>query len=148
MNTDSQMQNAKDAKATQKTQKQILSLDCTREIIGAAVEVQRVLGVGLLESAYAAALEIELGHAGLSFRREVPIYGRYKSQDIGLMYRADFIVEDSVVLEIKALETTSEAHRAQLLSYVKVSGHPLGLLINFHTFPVAPKGIHRVVNKL
>ena len=138
------MQNAKDAKDAQKTQNEILNLDCTRELIGAAVEVQRVLGVGLLESAYAAALEIELAHAGLGFRREVPIYGRYKSQDIGLLYRADFIVENSVVLEIKALETTSEAHRAQLLSYVKMSGHQLGLLINFHAFPIAPKGIHRV----
>src|SRR5947207_7566293 len=102
------MQNAKDAKDAQKAQNEILSLDCTREIIGAAVEVQRVLGVGLLETAYAAALEIELAHAGLSYRREVPIYGRYKSQDIGLLYRADFIVENSVVLEIKALEATSE----------------------------------------
>ena len=122
--------------------------DLGHAIIGAVMKVHSAVGPGLLESAYAAALEIELGHAGLSFRREVPIYGRYKSQDVGLLYRADFIVENSVVLEIKALETTSEAHRAQLLSYVKVSGHPLGLLINFHTFPVAPNGIHRVVNKL
>src|SRR5207253_10735667 len=114
--------NAKDAKVTQSAQsEEILQLDCTREIIGAVVEVQRVLGVGLLESAYAAALEIEFAHAGLNFRREVPIYGRYKSQDIGLLYRADFIVESSVVLELKALEATSEAHRAQLLSYLRVS---------------------------
>jgi len=140
--------NAKDAKVTQSAQsEEILQLDCTREIIGAVVEVQRVLGVGLLESAYAAALEIEFAHAGLNFRREVPIYGRYKSQDIGLLYRADFIVESSVVLELKALEATSEAHRAQLLSYLRVSGHKLGLLINFHSFPVS-KGIHRLVNGL
>jgi GxxExxY protein len=146
-----QQPNAKGAKVTQRTQRtqseEILSLDCTREIIGAAVEVQRVLGVGLLESAYAAALEVELAHAGLNFRREVPIYGRYKSLDIGLLYRADFIVESSVVLEIKALEATSEAHRAQLLSYLRVSGHRIGLLINFHSHPVS-KGIHRLVNNL
>ena len=144
------MQNAKDAKDAkdaQKTRNEILDLDCTREIIGAAVEVQRVLGVGLLESAYAAALEIELAHAGLSYRREVPIYGRYKSHDIGLLYRADFIVESSVVLELKALEATTDAHRAQLLSYLKVSGHKLGLLMNFHVFPVT-QGTHRVVNRL
>jgi GxxExxY protein len=141
------MQNAKDAKDAQKTQNEILDLDCTREIIGAAVEVQRVLGVGLLESAYAAALEIELAHAGLNYRREVPVYGRYKGQDIGLLYRADFIVESSVVLELKALEATNEAHRAQLLSYLKVSGHKLGLLMNFHVFP-ATKGTQRVVNQL
>jgi GxxExxY protein len=147
MNSEHEQPNAKDAKDTQKAQNEILDLDCTREIIGAAVEVQRVLGVGLLESAYAAALEIELGHAGLSYRREVPIYGRYKSQDIGVLYRADFIVESSVILEVKALESTSEAHRAQLLSYLKVSGHKVGLLVNFHSFPVT-KGIHRLVNKL
>jgi GxxExxY protein len=134
---------------TQNTRKdeRILDLDCTREIIGAAVEVQRVLGTGLLESAYAAALEIELAHHGLNCRREVPIYGRYKSQDIGLLYRADFIVEHSVVLEVKAQEATTEAHRAQLLSYLRVSGYKLGLLINFHAFPVT-KGVHRMVNKL
>jgi GxxExxY protein len=126
---------------------EILGLDCTREIIGAAVEVQRVLGVGLLESAYAAALEIELTHTGLNYRREVPVYGRYKSHDIGLLYRANFIVERSVVLEVKALEATNESHKAQLLSYLRVSGHKLGLLINFHAFPVT-KAIHRLVNNL
>jgi GxxExxY protein len=148
MNTENQQPNAKGAKVTQRTQREeVFNLDCTREIIGAAVEVQRVLGVGLLESAYAAALDIELAHAGLNFRREVPVYGRYKSHDIGLLYRADFIVENSVVLELKALEATSEAHRAQLLSYLRVSGHKIGLLINFHTFPVR-NGIHRMVNNL
>jgi GxxExxY protein len=136
------------AKMTQKTQsEEILDVDCTREIIGAAVEVQRVLGVGLLESAYAAALEIELGHAGVNCRREVPVYGKYKSHDIGILYRADFIVERSVIVEIKALEATNESHRAQLLSCLRVSGHKLGLLINFHSFPVT-KGIHRLVNSL
>jgi GxxExxY protein len=140
--------NAKGAKITQSApSEEILQLDCTREIIGAVVEVQRVLGVGLLESAYAAALEIELANAGLHSRREVPVYGRYKSHDIGLLYRADFIVEHSVVLEIKAIEATNEAHRAQLLSYLRVSGHKLGLLINFHSFPVS-KGIHHLVNNL
>ena len=80
----------------QRTQKEeVLELDCTREIIAAAVEVQKVLGVGLLESAYAAALAVELSHAGLNYRHEVPVYGRYKDQDIGLLYRADFIVNDA-----------------------------------------------------
>jgi GxxExxY protein len=146
--TESEQQNAKSAKVTQRARSQeILERDCTREIIGAAVEVQRVLGVGLLESAYAAALEIELNQVGLKCQREAPIFGRYKSQDIGVLYRADFIVENSVILEIKALEVTSDAHRAQLLSYLRVSGHKIGLLINFHSFPVA-KGIHRLVNQL
>jgi GxxExxY protein len=148
METCFEIPNAKAAKMPQRTQRhEVLENDCTREIIGAAVEVQRVLGVGLLESAYAAALEIELADAGLRVEREVPIFGQYKSRDVGLMYRADFIVDRSVVLEIKALEATAESHRAQLLSYLKVSGHKLGLLINFHSFPVS-RGIQRLVNNL
>jgi GxxExxY protein len=136
------------AQRTQRAQKEeAFDLDCTREIIAAAVEVQKVLGVGLLESAYAAAFAIELSRGGLNHRREVPVYGRYKSQDIGLLYRADFIVESSVVVELKALEATTDAHRAQLLTYLRVSGHKIGLLINFHSFPVT-KGIQRVVNSL
>jgi len=150
MNAPSEQPNSQTQKAqrTQRTRKEdVLQLDCTREVIAAAVEVQKVLGVGLLESAYAAALAIELSHAGLQYRREVPVYGRYKNEDIGLLYRADFIVESSVVVELKAMEATSEAHRAQLLTYLKVSGHKIGLLINFHSFPVT-KGIQRVVNAM
>ncbi|HET8748453.1 MAG TPA: GxxExxY protein, partial [Ramlibacter sp.] len=121
--------------------------DCSHEVIGAAVEVQRVLGVGLLEGAYAAALAIELAERGLRFEREVAIAGKYKGMDIGVAYRADFIVEGSVVVELKAVEATSDAHRAQLLTYLRLSGHKIGLLINFHAFPVA-KGVQRLVNKL
>ncbi|MFI4926277.1 MAG: GxxExxY protein, partial [Burkholderiales bacterium] len=68
-------------------------------------------------------------------------------RDVGLAYRADFIVEGSVILEVKAVDALAEVHRAQLLSYLRLSGLKLGLLINFHAFPVV-KGIHRVVNKL
>ena len=116
--------NAEGAKDSQRTQKdcQIFENDFSREIIGAAVEVQRVLGPGLLESAY-------------------------KGRALGVAYRADFIVEGSVIVELKAMDAVSELHRAQLLSYLRVSGLKLGLLINFHSFPVV-KGIHRVVNKL
>jgi GxxExxY protein len=148
METPLEQPDAKDAKVSQRAQNfRVEDRDCTRAIIGAAVEVQKALGVGLLESAYAAAMEIELGDLGLRFQKEVPVYGQYKSRDVGLMYRADFIVEHSVVVELKALEATSEAHRAQLLTYLKISGHKMGLLINFHTFPVA-KGIQRLVNNL
>ncbi|NML42122.1 GxxExxY protein [Ramlibacter sp. G-1-2-2] len=121
--------------------------DCSHDIIGAAVEVQRVLGVGLLESAYAAAFAIELTERGLRCARELPISGHYKGRDIGVLYRADFLVEDSVLVELKALDGVLDVHRAQLLSYLRLSGHKIGLLINFHSFPVV-KGIHRVVNKL
>jgi GxxExxY protein len=106
-----------------------------------------VLGTGLLESAYAAALAIELEARGLQFEREVPIRAQYKGRDVGVAYRADFIVQDSVVIELKSIQGLADAHRAQLLTYLRLSGHRIGLLLNFDTFPVT-KGVHRVVNKL
>jgi len=139
---------AKVAKVSQKSQKeQALEEDCSHEIIGAAVEVQRILGTGLLESAYCGALAVELAERGLQSQREVAITGKYKGVEVGVLYRADFIVRDSVVVEVKAADGVADAHRAQLLTYLKLSGHRIGLLINFQTFPVV-KGIHRVVNKL
>ncbi|MBK6869062.1 MAG: GxxExxY protein [Burkholderiales bacterium] len=140
---------AEDAKDSRRTQKEDQNLfdDFSHPIIGAAVEVQRVLGVGLLESAYASALAIELAERGLQFQREVPVHARYKGRDVGVVYRADFVVEDSVIVELKALDTLADTHRAQLLTYLRLSGLKLGLLINFHAFPVV-KGIHRMVNKL
>ena len=145
----SQQPDAEDAKDSQRTQKEQPKIenDFSHEVIGSAVEVQRVLGVGLLESAYASALAIEFGQRGLRFEREVPVHARYKGLDVGLAYRADFIVEEAIIVELKALDSLMEAHRAQLLTYLRLSGIKLGLLINFHAFPVV-KGIHRMVNKL
>ena len=144
----SQQPYAEDAEVSQRTQKEQprIKNDFSHEVIGAAVEVQRVLGVGLLESAYAGALSIELAQRGLRFQREVPVAARYKGLDVGLAYRADF-VEEAVIVELKALDSLMEAHRAQLLTYLRLSGLKLGLLINFHAFPVV-KGIQRLVNKL
>ena len=149
MNSEYGPPDAKDAKVPQRTPKEqpMIEGDCSHSIIGAAVEVQRVLGVGLLESAYAAALAVELRARGLTFEREVAISGKYKGMDVGVLYRADLIVNASVVVEVKAIEGVADAHRAQLLTYLRLSGHKIGLLINFHTFPVA-KGVHRLVNKL
>jgi GxxExxY protein len=149
MNTNTGLPDAEDAKVTQRTQKEQPNSedDFSHEIIGAAVEVQRVLGVGLLESAYAAALAVEFAERELGFQREVAVSARYKDRDLGVVYRADFIVEGSVIVELKAADAISEMHRAQLLSYLRLSGLRLGLLINFHSFPVF-KGIHRVVNRL
>jgi GxxExxY protein len=121
--------------------------DFSREIIGAAVEVQRVLGTGLLESAYSAAMALEMGERGLSFRQEVPIAAHYKGRTLGVGYRADFIVEESVIVEIKAIDTVSDIQRAQVLTYLRLAGLKLGLLINFHAFPVA-KAVSRVANRL
>ena len=144
----SQHPDAEGAKVAQKTQKeQPPENDCSHAIIGAAVEVQRVLGVGLLESAYSTALAIELQARGIRFRREVPVQGRYKEREIGLAYRADFIVEEAVILEVKAVDSLAEIHRAQLLTYLRLAGLKLGLLLNFNVFPVV-KAVQRVVNKL
>ncbi len=145
----SQQPNAEDAKDSQRTQKEQPKIenDFSHQVIGAAVEVQRVLGAGLLESVYANALAIEFGQRGLRFQREVPMHARYKGLDVGLAYRADFIVEETIIVELKALDSVMEAHRAQFLTYLRLSGIKLGLLINFHAFPVV-KGIHRIVNKL
>jgi GxxExxY protein len=150
MNADTELPDAEDAKESQKTQKEQPEAenDFSHAIIGAAVEVQRVLGVGLLESAYCAALAIELTERELGFKREVPMTANYKGRSLGVVYRADFIVEDSVILELKAIDDIAEIHRAQLLSYLRLSGLKLGLLINFNTFPIVKRGIHRVVNKL
>src|SRR4051794_18595946 len=105
----SQQPDAEDAKVSQRSQKEPpIENDCSHAIIGAAVEVQRVLGVGLLESAYGAALAMELTDRGLHFEREVPVLARYKGRDIGLAYRADFIVERSVIVEAKAVDAYSE----------------------------------------
>ncbi|WP_395349046.1 GxxExxY protein [Variovorax sp. UC122_21] len=139
-------EDAKDSRRTQKEDKNFLD-DFSHDIIGAAVEVQRVLGVGLLESAYAAALAVELNERELRFEREAPITAYYKGRSVGVAYRADFVVEDSVIVELKAIDVLADLHRAQLLSYLRLSGLKLGLLINFHAFPVV-KGIQRMVNKL
>jgi GxxExxY protein len=148
-NTNTEFSDAEDAKVTQRTQKEYQNIedDFSHDIIGAAVEVQRVLGVGLLESAYAAALAIELKERELYFEREVPIQATYKGYNLGTVYKADFIVEGAVIVELKAIDSLADVHRAQLLSYLRLSGIKLGLLINFHAFPVV-KGIHRMVNKL
>jgi GxxExxY protein len=148
-NANTELPGAKDAKVTQKTrnESQNFDEDFSHEIIGAAVEVQRVLGVGLLESAYASAMAIELKERELFFEREVPIAATYKGYALGPVYRADLIVEESVILEFKAVDVLTDLHRAQLLSYLRLSGLKLGLLINFNSFPVV-KSIQRLVNKL
>jgi GxxExxY protein len=140
--------NAEGAEDPQRTQRDSpIENDFSHEIIGAALEVQRALGTGLLESAYAAAFAIELTEREIGFSQEVPVRGSYKGKPLGLALRADFIVENSVIVEIKAIDAVNELHRAQLLSYLRLAGLKLGLLINFHAFPLV-KGVHRMVNKL
>ena len=101
-------------------------------IIGAAIEVQKHLGPGLMESAYETALCRELELRGLQFSRQTPVSVRYKDVLLVDAYRADLIVEDHVIIEIKAVEHLLPIHEAQLLTYLKLSGCPIGLLINFN----------------
>ena len=120
--------------------------DFSHEIIGAAVEVQRVLGTGLPESAYAAALAIELGEREIGFTQDVSLSAEYKGKPLGVVQRADFIVEHAVLVQIKAVESAGEQQSSEALAALRLSGLNLGLLINFNVFPVV-KGVHRLLNK-
>jgi GxxExxY protein len=121
--------------------------ELTEKIIGAAVEIHKVLGPGLLESAYEGCLAHELSLLNVSFERQVPLQVTYKSFVLDCGYRLDFLVEKMVVLELKAVEALQPIHEAQLLTYLKLGGWPIGLLINFNV-PLVTKGIKRIVHNL
>ena len=130
---------------TQRHREDLLGKDSrTGPIIGAAIEVHRHLGPGLLESAYEECLCHESSLRGLSFERQVDLPVPYKGIHLGCGYRIDLIVSDEVVLELKAIETILPVHEAQLLTYLKLSGKRVGLLINFNT-PILIRGIRRFV---
>jgi GxxExxY protein len=113
-------------------------------VIGAAIEVHRILGPGFLESVYEAALAIELRLRGIPFERQKQIALTYKNCEIG-EGRLDLLVEKRLVVELKAADTLAPIHRAQVISYLKASGLRLGLLINFNV-PVLRDGLERVVS--
>ena len=117
----------------------------TRRIIGCTIRVHRVFGPGLLESPYKLATAIEFTSDGLSYVAEAPLPVSYNGRELGTAYRMDFVVEESVVVEVKATERILPIHRQQLLTYLRLSGYPVGLLINFNV-PVLKDGIVRVVN--
>ena len=116
----------------------------TREIIGAAIEVHRALGPGLLESAYHACLSRELTLRGLQFEPEKPLRIEYKGVKVNCGYRIDFLVDSKVVVELKSVANIHPVHEAQLLTYLKLTGCRVGLLINFNV-PVLKDGIKRMV---
>ena len=116
----------------------------TEQIIGAAIEVHRELGPGLLESAYEECLCHELHIRNLSFVRQVNLPIQYKSIKLDCGYRLDILVENSVVIEVKSLEAILPVHQAQLLTYLRLSRLRIGLLINFNV-PVLKNGIVRRV---
>lgn len=121
------------------------ALDAISErIIGAAIQVHRELGPGLLESAYEACLFFELNDQGLSVERQKALPVVYRDVHLDCGYRIDLLVEDKVIVELKAVEMITPIHKAQLLSYLKLSGCQLGLLINFNV-KLLRSGIHRLV---
>jgi GxxExxY protein len=116
--------------------------EMTEQIIGAAIEVHKALGPGLLESAYEECLCCELKLREIRFERQRPLPVQYKGTKLDCGYRTDVLVADAVVVEIKAVETIAPIHEAQLLTYLKLGHWKLGLLINFNV-PILKNGIRR-----
>ncbi len=114
------------------------------QIVDAAFSVHSTLGPGLLESVYEQCLALELTERGLRFERQIVLPIKYKQHEIDSGLRLDFLVDDSVVVEIKAVECLVPVHTAQLLTYLKLSGHRLGFLINFNA-SLIKHGIRRYV---
>lgn len=118
--------------------------EVSQAIIGAAIEVHRALGPGLLESAYEECLARELTLRQMPFERQKPLLLEYKGVKLECGYRLDFLVAEKVLVEVKAIESLLPIHQAQLLTYMKLAGCQVGLLINFHV-PVLKNGIKRMV---
>jgi GxxExxY protein len=116
----------------------------TARIIGPGIEVHRTVGPGLLESVYAECVAVELAHAGIGFESQVTVPVIYKGITIPLGFRADIIVENTIILEIKAVAALLPAHQAQLLSYLRMSQLRIGLLMNFHA-PRLNDGLRRFI---
>lgn len=117
------------------------------QVIGAAIEVHKVLGPGLLESAYQSCLIKELELMGIEYEAEAPITLEYKGEFIENAYRVDLYVENKIIVELKTVEELTDKHKAQLLTYLRLADRKLGLLINFNEVMIK-NGIRRVVNKL
>jgi len=121
--------------------------DLSYLIRGAIFEVYNNLGAGLLESVYVSALEFELNVKGINVKREVPIPVNYKSVKLDLGFRLDLLVEDKVIIEVKSVENLAEVHHKQVLTYLKITGLKLGILVNFNVAHIKD-GIFRKVNGL
>jgi len=132
------------AESAEMTKKERLNR-ITESIIGAAIEVHRALGPGLLESAYEECLTFELVQRGLKVEQQKPLPVVYREVKLDCGYRLDLLVEEAVIVEVKAVDRLAPIHQAQLLSYLRLSGCKVGLLINFNV-KVLKDGIRRVVN--
>jgi len=121
--------------------------ELTNKIVGATIEVHKTLGPGLIESTYERCLCHELRLRRVAFANQVALPVVYKGSKIDCGYQMDLVVENAVVLELKSCEKIEPIHQAQLLTYLKLSGLKLGLLLNFNV-PVMRDGIRRIVNAL
>ncbi|MBI9064780.1 MAG: GxxExxY protein [Marinilabiliaceae bacterium] len=121
--------------------------ELSKIIIGKAIEVHKALGPGLLESAYQECLFYELRQEGIDVKKEVPMPIVYKEVILDHGYRLDLLVEDKVVIELKAIETLNDVHKAQLLTYLKLGNYQLGMLINFHELRLID-GVKRIINTI
>jgi GxxExxY protein len=119
----------------------------SNKIIGAAIEIHKTIGPGLLESVYELALEYELIKMGLEVKTQIPIPVIYKDIRLDKGFKIDILVENKVIIELKSVESLAPIHFAQTLTYLKLTEIKLGLLINFNSVLVK-EGIHRIVNKL
>lgn len=117
----------------------------TQSIIGCAIEVHRHLGPGLLENAYEVALCRELDLQGIEYQRQKRLPLNYKGIDLGLSYRIDIVVSEIVVVEVKAIEKVLPIHEAQLLTYLKLGGYQIGLLLNFNVSQLRDGIVRRVL---
>ncbi len=118
----------------------------TGKIIGAAIEVHKSLGPGLLESAYEECLCHELSLRRVSFHRQRPLPLEYKGKKLDCGYRLDILVEDTIIVELKAVEKIEQIHKAQILTYLKLTELQVGLILNFNV-PIMKDGVIRIVNE-
>lgn len=123
-----------------------MSNELTHEIIGSAIEVHRQLGPGLLESIYEECLFAELSQRGLATENQYPIPVIYKGKQLNSVYRCDLLVQNTVIVELKTVDMIAEIHKAQLLTYLKVTGLRFGLILNFNV-PTMRQGIVRMLNQ-
>ena len=117
----------------------------SREVLGCAIEVHKHLGPGLLESAYQNCLAYELTQQGIPFRKEIDLPVQYKGIRLDCGYRLDLIVDEQLIVELKSVDKLAPIHEAQLLTYMKLAGISIGLLLNFNVLKLKDGGIKRYV---
>ena len=119
--------------------------DLSKQLIGYCIKIHKQLGVGLFESIYEEALSYELNKNEISFQRQIEIPVIYENKQLGIGFKADFIIEEKIILELKSVEKIAPIHKKQLLTYLKITGIQLGLLINFNEI-LLKDGITRIKN--